>query len=95
MHRIQSALFAAMLLVASACDHGITEPIVPDAIVLPAVAATLATGDSIALTASYVVGGATQPSDDGLRWSMRQSVSRLRCGILAAPCSSRMSFDPS
>ena len=68
MQRCILVLAAASLSIA-ACGEGITEPIVPDAVRLSAASDTLAWGETTTLTASYVVGGATLPSDGGLRWS--------------------------
>jgi hypothetical protein len=71
MQRIVPVLTAVTLTLAG-CGGGITEPIVPDAVRLAAIADTLAWGETTTLTATYLVGGATLPSDGGLRWSTAQ-----------------------
>jgi hypothetical protein len=67
MQRIIPVL-AAIMLTLTGCGGGITEPIVPDAVRLAAIADTLEWGETTTLTASYLVGGATVSSDGGLPW---------------------------
>jgi hypothetical protein len=71
-HRARRLAAAALALVGATlslagCSDSITEPIVPDAVVLPE-ADTVIWGERVTLTASYRVGGAVLPSDGGLRW---------------------------
>jgi hypothetical protein len=69
MNRVTSMLLCTLSLAPVGCGDGGTAPIVPDAVRLPAVADTLAWGESARLRASYEVAGAAMPSDDALRWT--------------------------
>ena len=67
MRRVAAIPVVFAALFTTACGESITEPIVPDAVVVPE-ADTVIWGERVTLTASYRVGGGMIRSDAGLRW---------------------------